>query len=99
MAAPHDHLLHRLIPMEPVTGLRGRLLSWWSALSTPLVLCALAAVVSPVFGTSATLVSMYSVILLMSIEGLLPRQQLLAVPLLTAAPVVLVVNVREALRR
>lgn len=122
---PHDHLRHRLVPMEPVTGVRGRLLSWWSVLSTPLLLCALAAVVSPIFGTSATLVSIYSVILLMSIEGLLRQQFLavavrflaaaaliallyfvwlewqavIAVPLLMAAAVVLVVNVREALRR
>ena len=122
---PHDHLRHRLIPMEPVTGVRGRLLSWWAVVSTPLLLCALAAVVSPILGTSATLVAIYSVIVLMSIEGLL-RQQFLAVavqflaaaaliallyfawlewqaviaiPLLMAAAVVLVVNVREALRR
>jgi len=125
VAAPHDHLAHRLTPMEPVTGIRGRLLSWWSVLSTPLILCALAVVVSPVFGASSTLLSIYSVMLLMSIEGLLRRQFLavavrfigaavviallyfawlewqavIAVPLVAAAVVVLVVNVREAVRR
>lgn len=122
---PHDHLKRRLTPMEPVTGVRGRLLSWWSVLSTPLLLCALAAVVSPVFGASAPLMSIYSIVALMSIEGLLRQQFLavalrfivsaaviallylawqewqavIAVPLLVAAAVVLVVNLREALRR
>lgn len=124
-AGPHDHLAHRLVPMEPVLGLRGRLLSWWSVLSTPLMLCAIAAVVSPVFELSSTLFAVYSVLLLMSVEGVLRGQLLavvlrfavaaltvaglyfawlqwqavIAVPLLVAALLVLVVNLREAIRR
>ncbi len=122
---PHDHLAHRLIPMEPVLGIRGRLLSWWSVLSTPLMLCAIAAIVSPVFGLSSTLFAVYSVLILMSVEGILRGQFLavalrfavaaltvaglylawlewqavIAIPLLAAALLVLVVNLREAVRR
>lgn len=124
-AGPHDHLAHRLIPMKPALGIRGRMLSWWAVLSTPLMLCAVAAVVSPVFGVSSTLFAVYSVLILMSIEGILRGQFLavalrfgaaaltiaglyfawlewqavIAVPLLAAALLVLVVNLREAIRR
>ncbi|MGC1208122.1 MAG: hypothetical protein WA880_09235, partial [Ornithinimicrobium sp.] len=122
---PHDHLGHRLTPMEPALGIRGRMLSWWAVLSTPLMLCAVAAVVSPVFGVSSTLFAVYSVLILMSIEGILRGQffavalrfgvaalaiaglyfawlewqAVIAVPLLAAALLVLVVNLREAIRR
>ncbi|MGB3258932.1 MAG: hypothetical protein WBA72_13210 [Ornithinimicrobium sp.] len=122
---PHEHLAHRLLPMEPVPGFRGRLLSWWSVLSTPLMLCAIAAVISPVFGLSSTLFAVYSVLILMSVEGVLRGhfmavamrfgvaavvlaglyfawlewKAVIAVPLLFAALVVFVVNVREAIRR
>ncbi len=122
---PHDHLRHRLLPMEPVRGVRGRLLSWWSVVSTPLMLCAIAAVISPVFGLSSTLFAVYSVLILMSVEGVLRGQfmavamrfgvaalvlaglyfawlewkAVIAVPLLFAALLVFVVNLREAMRR
>lgn len=122
---PHDHLAHRRTPMEPVVGIRGRLLSWWAVLSTPLMLVAIAAVVSPVFGVSSTLFAIYWLVALMAVEGLLRQQFLavalrfvlaavsiaalylawlewqavIAVPLLLAAAVVFVVNVREAIRR
>lgn len=124
-AGPHDHLRHRLTPMEPVLGLRGRMLSAWAVLSTPLMLCAVAAVVSPVLGVSSTLFAVYSILILMSVEGILRGQFLavalrfavaavtvvglyvawlewqavIAVPLLAAALLVLVINVREAIRR
>lgn len=124
-ADPHDHLSHRRLPMEPMSGIRGRLLAGWSVLSTPLMLCAIAAIISPVFGLSSTLFAVYSVVILLSVEGLLRGhfvavalrfvaaavvlgvlylaslevQAVIAVPLLVAAAVVLVVNLREALRR
>ncbi|MGB3764002.1 MAG: hypothetical protein WA966_12350 [Ornithinimicrobium sp.] len=125
VADPHEHLAHRLLPMEPIRGVRGRLLSWWSVVSTPLMLCAIAAVISPVLGLSSTLFAVYSVLILMSVEGVLRGhfmavamrftvaavvlaglylawlqwKAVLAVPLLFAALLVLVVNLREALRR
>ncbi len=125
IAGPHDHLAHRLTPMQPIVGISGRMLSWWAVISTPLMLCAIAAVVSPVLGVSSTLMAILSIMVLMSVEGLLRKQFLavalrfivaaasiavlyfawvewqavLAVPLLIAAAVVLVVNLREALRR
>ncbi len=124
-AGPHDHLAHRLTPLEPVKGLRATLLSWWAVFSTPLILCSIAFVVSPVFGFNSPFAALFSVLFLMGVEGLL-RKQFLAValrfavlagtvvllyyaylewryvvivPCLLAAVVVLVVNLRERLRR
>ena len=44
---PHAHLRHRRVPIEPMHGFRGRFGSWWAVLSTPLILLAVAALVSP----------------------------------------------------
>ena len=44
---PHTHLLHRRVPLEQTAGFLGRARSWWSVLSTPLILLAIGAVVSP----------------------------------------------------
>ncbi len=87
---PHAHLSHRRLPMEPLTGVRGRLLSWWAVLSTPLILYALAAVVSPWVGDSATVTSIAWLVLLMSVEGLV-RGHFLGVMLRFAAVVVAVI--------
>jgi hypothetical protein len=65
---PHAHLSHRRIPMEPVTGLRGRFASWWAVLSTPLILLAVGAVVSP-YGSARTATLIIWLLLLLSIEG------------------------------
>ncbi|MGB5950983.1 MAG: hypothetical protein WBG57_00550 [Ornithinimicrobium sp.] len=124
-AGPHDHLAHRLTPLEPVAGIRSTLLSWWAVISTPLILCSIAFVISPVLGFSSPIAAIFSVLFLMGVEGLL-RKQFLAValrfvalalllialfyayqewryvvivPCLIAAAVVLVVNMRERLRR
>ncbi|CAN5382945.1 hypothetical protein BH23ACT6_BH23ACT6_24640 [soil metagenome] len=125
VADPHDHLVHRLTPLEPVRGIRSTLLSWWAVLSTPLILCSIAFVISPVFGYSSPLIAVVSVLLLMGVEGLLRKQFLavalrfvvlaasvvalyyayqewryvVTVPCFVAAFVVLVVNLRERLRR
>ncbi|MGB7449511.1 MAG: hypothetical protein WA892_10325 [Ornithinimicrobium sp.] len=72
-SGPHDHLTHRRVPLTPVTGLRGRLLSGWAILSTPVILCALALVISPQWGFSAPWVAVVSVLALISVEGLLRR--------------------------
>ena len=44
---PHDHLRHRHQPLEPETHARLRLLSGWSAVSTPLLLGVLGLVFLP----------------------------------------------------
>lgn len=74
---PHAHLRHRRLPIEPMFGLRARLSSWSAVLSTPLILVALAAVVSPLIkrGPDAALVLL---LLLVAVEGL-ARKKLLAV--------------------
>jgi hypothetical protein len=121
---PHAHLRHRRIPMEPVTGLRGRFSSWWAVLSTPLILWAVGAVVSPLGITASDTAALW-LLALLSIEGLV-RGKFLAVLLrlllaavafaflaalwldgrdivtyafFAAAVLVLLVNLREALRR
>lgn len=44
---PHAHLLHRRLPLEQATGFLGRARSWWAVISTPLILWAIGAVLSP----------------------------------------------------
>jgi len=77
-SGPHDHLAHRRVPLAEVAGVRGRLLSWWALVSTPLILCVIALVVSPFWGFSAPWVAVISTLALMSVEGLL-REEFLAV--------------------
>lgn len=123
-AHPHAHLRRRRTPYEPVAGRRGRFLSGWAVLSTPLILWAIGAVVSP-FGAAATVTALTWLLLLLSVEGLV-RGQFLAVVVrllfavtaivvllfiwadwrwvvtavfFAAAVLVLVVNVRDAVRR
>ncbi|GIF13657.1 hypothetical protein [Actinoplanes teichomyceticus] len=74
---PHAHLLHRRLPMEPATGFLGRARSWWAVLSTPLILWAVGAVVSPlpIAGKQTALVLL---LVLLIVEGLV-RGKLLAV--------------------
>jgi len=77
-SGPHDHLAHRRLPMAEVSGVRARLLSWWAIVSTPLLLCVVALIVSPMWGFSAPWVALISALALMSVEGLL-RGEFLAV--------------------
>ncbi|HKJ12435.1 MAG TPA: hypothetical protein VJ976_08635 [Ornithinimicrobium sp.] len=72
-SGPHDHLAHRRLPLAPVPGVRGRLLSWWAVISTPLILCVIAVVVSPVWVFSASWVAVIATLSLISVEGLLRR--------------------------
>ncbi|AEV83587.1 hypothetical protein ACWT_2854 [Actinoplanes sp. SE50] len=74
---PHAHLLHRRLPMETATGLLGRARSWWAVLSTPLILWALGAVVSPlpIAGKQTALILLLT---LLTVEGLV-RQKFWAV--------------------
>ena len=67
---PHAHLQHRRLPLEPVSGLRSRFLAGWAVVSTPLMLMALAAVVTPATGVSWTVTAGVWLVFLLSIEGL-----------------------------
>ena len=66
---PHAHLLHRRLPMQAATGMRGRLMSWWAVLSTPLILWAVGAAVSPI-GETATYTAIVWLLLVLCAEGL-----------------------------
>jgi hypothetical protein len=74
---PHAHLSHRNLPLAPATGLRSRLLSWWAVLSTPLMLYAIAAVLHPAVGVTATATAVAWIVLLLGIEAIV-RQRFLA---------------------
>jgi hypothetical protein len=121
---PHAHLRHRRVPIEPMSGVRARVGSWWAVLSTPLMLLAVASVAAPL-GPAAPAAALVLLLLLLSVEGI-TRGKFLAVLLrlflavvavaalivlwidgryvltgvfFLAAALVLLVNVREALRR
>jgi hypothetical protein len=122
---PHDHLGRRRLPLEAVSGFRGRFLSWWAVLSTPLLMWMLALVVHPEVGMSATATAVFSVAILYGMEGLARGQFIAALlrvatvagavvglvllwrdwqvvvglALAIAAFIVLIANLREALRR
>lgn len=66
---PHAHLLHRRVPMETAAGVRGRVLSWWAVLSTPLLLLAVGAVLSPVPHGPSYSAGIW-LLALLSVEGL-----------------------------
>ncbi|MEV0898950.1 hypothetical protein [Actinoplanes sp. NPDC049802] len=74
---PHAHLLHRRVPLEPATGVRGRIMSWWAVLSTPLILSALGAVALP-FGPWGNDIALALLLGLLTVEGLI-RGKFLAV--------------------
>ncbi|MBG0566722.1 hypothetical protein [Actinoplanes aureus] len=74
---PHAHLMHRRVPMEASTGFLGRARSWWAVISTPLILWALGAVLSPLPIAGQETAGILLLVLL-SVEGLV-RGKFLAV--------------------
>jgi len=124
-ADPHAHLRHRRTPLTSISGRRNRVMSWWSVLSTPVLLYAIGQIILPTVGVSASSTFVFWVVLLLSIEGLV-RGKFLAVMLrllmaallivglyylvvdwrivlgwtfVGAALLLLVVNLRDALKR
>ncbi|MFK5634981.1 MULTISPECIES: hypothetical protein [unclassified Ornithinimicrobium] len=87
---PHAHLSRRMTPIEAPRGARGRLLSWWAVLSTPLILWAVGAVVYPTLGVAAVATAIAWVVLLMIIEGIV-RGQFVAVLLRLVAAAILAI--------
>ncbi len=75
---PHEHLRHRRVPLTTVSGIRSRLLAGWAVISTPVILFAAAAVVSPTAGLSATSVAAFWLVVLLGVEGIV-RGRFLAV--------------------
>ncbi|MDI6099527.1 hypothetical protein QLQ12_13065 [Actinoplanes sp. NEAU-A12] len=76
---PHAHLLHRRLPLEPAKGFLGRARSWWAVLSTPLILWAIGAVVSPL-PVSGQETALALLLVLLLVEGFV-RGKFLAVML------------------
>jgi hypothetical protein len=70
------HLSHRRLPLAPATGIRGRLLSWWAVLSTPLVLYAIGAVLHPAVEVSGTASALAWLALILGVEALVRRRLL-----------------------
>ncbi len=89
-AGPHAHLRHRRLPLERREGLRARLLAGWAVVSTPLILWAASAVVSPTTGMSATVTAGTWLVLLLSLEGLFRGQFLRVVVRMIVAAALLV---------
>jgi hypothetical protein len=75
---PHDHLLHRRLPMEPAEGFFGRARSWWAVLSTPLILWAIGALASPITQLAGQETALVLLLLLLIVEGFV-RKKFLAV--------------------
>jgi hypothetical protein len=75
---PHDHLLHRRLPMEPAEGFLGRARSWWAVVSTPLILWAIGALASPITQLAGQETALILLLILLIVEGLV-RQKFLAV--------------------
>lgn len=71
---PHAHLHHRRLPLRPLHGFRTRLLSGWAVVSSPIILLAVAAVLSPRAGSSVPATTVAWLVLLMAVEGLLRGQ-------------------------
>jgi hypothetical protein len=70
---PHDHLRHRHTPMESATTVRRRVLSAWSAVSTPLLLLTLATLVLPL-GPSVAALALVSATVIFALEALARRR-------------------------
>lgn len=87
---PHDHLRHRRTPIEVPPTIRRRVLTAWSAVSTPLVLLAVAVLVLPL-GSSVAGVAIVSLTAIFALEALARRR--LVSFLLTAAIVLLAVSI------
>jgi hypothetical protein len=94
---PHAHLRHRRTPLEPITGLRARALSFWAVLSTPILLYAIGVVFWPKAGVSVTAIAVFWIVVLLSVEGL-ARGQFFAVLLRMAFVVLLVLAVYLLIR-
>jgi hypothetical protein len=89
-AGPHNHLRHRHTPMEPATTVRRRVLSAWSAVSTPLLLLTLAVLVLPL-GPSIATFAIVAITVIFALEALARRR--LVSFLLTAGIVVIGVSI------
>ena len=72
-AGPHDHLRHRRLPAPTETKSRRRVLTVWSAVSTPFVLLAIGLAFLPSHSVSVTGALVFWVLVLLSIEAIARR--------------------------
>jgi hypothetical protein len=73
LGAPHDHLRHRRLPLPPEDKARRRVLALWSAISTSLVLMAVALMFLPV-GFSVVGIGVVALLLVFTFEALARKQ-------------------------
>lgn len=73
---PHAHLRHRRLPMPPANSVRRRVLRVWAALSTPLVLVAIAVMVMAP-GPSVAVLAGVSLFIIFTVEAI-ARKRLVA---------------------
>lgn len=91
---PHDHLAHRRLPLSPAKGVRSRLLAGWAVVSTPVILLAIASVISPAAGLSVLTIAGIWLAFLLIVEGTV-RARLLAILMRIALVVGVVFAVRH----
>jgi hypothetical protein len=72
-AGPHDHLTHRNLPMPTESRTRRRLLSVWSAVSTPLILGVIALLFLPGQATPVVGTILAWLFILLAVEALARR--------------------------
>ncbi len=72
-AGPHDHLTHRNLPMPGESRTRRRLLSVWSAVSTPLILGVIAVLFLPGTATPIIATTVFWLFVLLAVEALARR--------------------------
>ena len=70
---PHDHLAHRRLPVPPDPPARRRMLAVWSAISTPLIVAAVALAFRPGNSTSLTILVLFWLCVLVAVEAIARR--------------------------
>lgn len=70
---PHDHLSHRGLPMPTESRARRRILSIWSAVSTPLIIGAIAVLFLPAMATPIVATTIFWLFGLFAVEALARR--------------------------
>ncbi|MGI9646227.1 MAG: hypothetical protein ACR2O6_13055, partial [Ilumatobacteraceae bacterium] len=73
---PHDHLSHRNLPMPTESRARQRILSIWSAVSTPLILGVIAVLFLPGTATPIVATTIFWLFVLVVVEALARRSLL-----------------------
>ncbi len=73
-SGPHDHLSHRNLPVPTQSNVRQRILSVWSAFSTPVILVVVAVALQPGSSTPVRGLVIFTVLGLLTVEALARRE-------------------------